>query len=130
MSLDSSTFSSLSSLHFLVHVLTTDGTPLLVASRGILSTSSFSVPDVSHVARLTMDLFSAGQLSNSGSCVILDVDSSSSQHHRTHALAGAGPRRCDSQILWKLDWLFVPSATTTTVVSLSASVASAAGSFQ
>ena len=96
MSSNSSTLSSLRSLDIPISVLTADGTPLSVASRGTLSTPSFSVPDVSHVPRLTMNLFSAGQLTDSGCRVILDADSCSIQDRRTKALVGAGPRRRDS----------------------------------
>ena len=60
MSSDSSVLSSLQPLDLPVSVLTADGTPLPVASSGILSTPSFSVP------RLTMNLFSAAQLTDSG----------------------------------------------------------------
>ena len=66
MSSDSSVLSSLRPLDSPVNVLTADGTPLPVASRGLLSTPSFSVPSVSHVPRLTMNLFSAAQLTDSG----------------------------------------------------------------
>jgi hypothetical protein len=76
MSCDSSSLSSLGSLDFPINVLIVDGT-LCVASRGTLSTSSFSVPDVSHVPRLTMNLLSTSQITDSGCRVILDVDSSS-----------------------------------------------------
>ena len=48
---------------------------------------------------------------------------------RTHTLVGAGPRRRDSQGLWELDWLHVPSAVTT-IASSSAAVASVTGSFK
>jgi hypothetical protein len=58
-----------------VRVLTADGTSLSVSSRGTLSTSSFSVPDISHVSRLKMNLFSASQLTDSGCRVILDANS-------------------------------------------------------
>ena len=128
MSSHSSTLSSLRSLDSPVHVFTADGTPLSVASRGHLSTP-YSVPDVAHVPRLTMNLFSAGQLTDSGCRVILDVDSCSVQDRRTHTLVGAGPRRRDSQGLWELDWLHVPSAATT-IASSSAAVASVTGSFK
>ncbi|XP_073359353.1 uncharacterized protein [Aegilops tauschii subsp. strangulata] len=128
MSSHSSTLSSLRSLDSPVHVFTADGTPLSVASRGHLSTP-YSVPDVAHVPRLTMNLFSAGQLTDSGCHVILDVDSCSVQDRRTHTLVGAGPRRRDSQGLWELDWLHVPSAAIT-IASPSAAVASVTGSFK
>ena len=125
----SSTLSSLRPLDSPISVLTADGTPLYVSSRGTLSTSSFSVPDISHVPRLTMNLFSASQLTDSGCRVILDVDSCSVQDRRTRALVGAGPRRRDSQGLWELDWLRVPSAATSSASS-SAVVASVTASFQ
>ena len=107
---DSSALPSLRPLDFPINVLTADGTPLPVASRGTLSTSSFSVPSVSHVPRLTMNLFSAAQLTDSGCRVILDVDSCSVQDRRTKALVGAGPQHRESEGLWELDWLRVPSA--------------------
>ena len=128
MSSHSSALSSLRSLDSPVHVFTADGTPLSVASRGNLSTP-YSVLDVAHVPRLTMNLFSAGQLTDSGCRVILDIDSCSVQDRRTHTLVGAGPRRRDSQGLWELDWLHVPSAATT-IASPSAAVASVTGSFK
>ena len=57
ISSDSSALSSLRSLDSPINVLTADGTPLSVAGRGNLTTPTFSVPDVSHVPRLTMNLF-------------------------------------------------------------------------
>ena len=129
MSSDSSVLSSLRSLDFPVNVLTADGTPLPVASRGTLSTPSFSVPDVSHVPRLTMNLFSAAQLTDSGCRVILDVDSCSVQDRHTKVLVGAGPRHRDSPGLWELEWLRVPSAAPAPAGS-HALVASASVSFQ
>jgi hypothetical protein len=128
MSCDSSTLSYLRSLDFPVNVLTIDGSPLFVASRCTLSTSSFSVLDVSHVPRLTMNLFSAGQITDSGCRVILDVDSCSIQDRCTKALVHASPCRPNSQGLWDLDWLSIPS-TATTVVSLPTFIGSATISF-
>jgi hypothetical protein len=129
MTSDSSILSAFRSLISLVRVLTADGTSLTVSSRGTLSTSSFSVPDISHVPHLKMNLFSAGQLTNSGCRVILDADSCAVQDHHTQALVGAGPRRRDSSGLWELDWLRVPSAATSPASS-PAVVASVTGSFQ
>ncbi|XP_044976128.1 uncharacterized protein LOC123443694 [Hordeum vulgare subsp. vulgare] len=54
MTPDSSTLSSTRPLDSPVHVLTAAGTSLPVTGRGTLSTSSFHVPDVAHVPRLTM----------------------------------------------------------------------------
>jgi hypothetical protein len=74
MTSDSSILSSLRPLDSPLSVVTADGTPLSVSSQGTLSTS-FYVPDISHVPRLTMNLFSASQLTDSGCRVILDADS-------------------------------------------------------
>uniref|UniRef100_A0A0A9G028 Uncharacterized protein n=1 Tax=Arundo donax TaxID=35708 RepID=A0A0A9G028_ARUDO len=43
-------------------------------------------------------------------------------------LVGTGPRRCDSQRLWELDWLRLPSAVSTSLVG-SASAALSSSSF-
>ena len=129
MTSGSSILSSLRPLDSPLSVLTADGTPLSVSSRGTLSTSSFFVPDISHVPHLTINLFSVGQLTDSGCRVILDADSCSVQDRRTQALVGAGPRHRDSQGLWKLDWLRVPSAATLSASS-PAIVASATTTFQ
>jgi hypothetical protein len=75
MTSDSSALSSLHSLDFPLSVLTTDGTSLSFTSRGTLSTPSFSVPDVSLVPRLTMNLLSVAQTADSGCRVLFDVDS-------------------------------------------------------
>ena len=117
MTFDSSHLSSLRPFNSPISVLTADGTPLPVSSRGTLSTSSFFVPDISHVPRLTMNLFSARQLTDSGCRVILDDDSCSVQDRHTQALVGAGLQRRDSQGLWELDWLRVPSAATSFAIS-------------
>uniref|UniRef100_A0ACD5WRS3 Uncharacterized protein n=1 Tax=Avena sativa TaxID=4498 RepID=A0ACD5WRS3_AVESA len=126
MSYDSSALSSLCPVGSAVHVLTADVTSLPVASRGTLSTPCFSIAGVSHVSRLTMNLFSAAQLTDFGCRVILDADSCSVQDRRTKVLVGDGPRRHDSQGLWELDWLRVPSTST----SSHALAASASASFQ
>jgi hypothetical protein len=71
---NSSALSSLLSLEFPLNILTTDGTSHSVASRGTLSTTSFYVPDISHVHRLTMNLFSIA-FTNFVCHVIIDVES-------------------------------------------------------
>jgi hypothetical protein len=75
MTSDYSALSSLRSLDFSLSVLTADNTCLPVTSRGTLSTSSFSVPDVSLVPRLTMNLLSIAQTTHSGCRVLFDADS-------------------------------------------------------
>ena len=67
--------SSLSSVDHPVVVQIADGTSLPVTGRGVLSTSSFHVPKVSHVPNLTMQLMSAGQITDHGCRIILESDS-------------------------------------------------------
>jgi hypothetical protein len=101
--------SSLSSPDLPVVVRTAYGTSLPVAGRGVLSTSSFEVPSVSHVPQLTMQLLSTGQITDHGCRIILESDSCCVQDLHTSLLVGTGPRRQDSQRLWELDWLRLPS---------------------
>ena len=53
---------------------------------------------VSHVLNLTVQLMSAGQITDHGCRIILESDSCV-QDLRTGLLAGTGPRRHDSQHL-------------------------------
>jgi hypothetical protein len=93
--------SSLRLLIFSLNVITAYGTSLPVASCGALSTSCFYVPNILHVSHFTM-IFSAAPHTDSGCRVILDIDSFSIQDRRMKAMAGACPRRHDSQGLWEL----------------------------
>ena len=129
MSSDSTCLTSIRPLAAPITVQTTDGTPLSVAGRGTLSNSSFHVPAVSYVPKLTMQLISAGQLTDHGCRVILDSDSCCVQDRHTGALVGSGPRRLNSQRLWELDWLHLPSAAPV-AASLSASATPSTSSFQ
>jgi len=67
-----------------------------------------------------MQLISAGQLTDHGCRVILDSDSCCIQD-RTVLLVGTGPRRRDSQRLWELVWLRLPSAASASLVGSTAS---------
>jgi hypothetical protein len=87
--------------HCTIH--TTDGSPLSIAGHDMLCSDSFYVPDVSLIPNLTMQLMSAGQITNHDCRVILDPDFCYIQHHRMGHLVGTGPRRRDSQRLWELD---------------------------
>ncbi|WVZ93715.1 hypothetical protein U9M48_039674 [Paspalum notatum var. saurae] len=91
-------------------VHTADGSSLPVAGEGTLLSSSFHVPDISYVPDLTMQLISAGQLSDHGCRVILDSDFCYVQDRHTGHLVGTVPHRRYSQRLWELDWLRLPSA--------------------
>ena len=70
-----------------------------VARQGTLSSPSFHAPAVSYVPKLTMQLISAGQVTDHGCRVILDSDSCCIQDRITGLLVGTGPRRRDSQRL-------------------------------
>ena len=51
---------------YVTHVRVADGTLLIVSSIGHLSTSSFSIPAVFHVPRLSMSLMPVSQLTDFG----------------------------------------------------------------
>jgi hypothetical protein len=115
-----------SSWHCIVY--TADGSPLSVAGQGTLASDSFHVLDVSLVPDLTMQLMSAGQIADHDCHVILDPDVWYIQDRHTAHLVGTGPRCRDSQHLWELDWLYLPSAASASPVS-SACAASSTSSF-
>jgi hypothetical protein len=104
-----------SSRHCNVH--TADGSPLSVAGQGTLSSDSFHVLDVSLILDLTMQLMSVGQIADHDYRVILDPDVCYIQDHRTGHLVGIGPRHRESQHLWELDWLHLPSAASDSPIS-------------
>jgi hypothetical protein len=85
----------------------------------MLYSNSFHVPDVSLVHDLTMQLMLAGQITDHDCRVILDPDFCYIQDRRTGHLVGTAPppRRCDSQRLWELDWLHLPSVVPISLVS-------------
>ena len=87
--------SSLSSSDSPILVRTADGTSLPIAGRGALSTFSFEIPNVSYVPQLTMQLLSAGQITDHGCRIILESDSCCVQDLRMGLLVGTGPRRRD-----------------------------------
>jgi hypothetical protein len=75
-----------------------------------------------------MQLMSAEQIADHDCRVILDPDVCYIQDRRTGHLVGTGPRRRDSQRLWELNWLHLPSAASASPVS-SACAASSTLSF-
>jgi hypothetical protein len=112
--------------HCIAH--TVDGSPLSVAGQGTFFSDSFHVPDVSLVPDLIMQLMSAGQITDYDCRVILDPDFCYIQDCCTGHLVGTGPCRCNSQRLWELDWLHIPSTAPANLVSF-ASAASSTSSF-
>jgi hypothetical protein len=89
------------SRHCIVH--TADGSSLSVTGQDTLSSDSFHVPDVSLVPDLTIQLMSAGQITDHDCRAILDPDVCYIQDRRTGHLVGTDPCRRDSQRLWELD---------------------------
>ncbi|WVZ93421.1 hypothetical protein U9M48_039399 [Paspalum notatum var. saurae] len=102
----------LSSIHSRTRSLTVhtaDGSSLSVAGKGTLLCSSFHVPDVSYVPDLTMQLMSAGQLTDHSCHVIPNSDFCYVQDRHTGHLVDTSPRHHDSQRLWELaGFVFVP----------------------
>jgi hypothetical protein len=80
--------------HCTVH--TADGSPLSVAGQGTLCSDSFHVPGVSLIPDLTMQLMSAGQITDHDCHVILDPDFCYTQDHCMGHLVSTGPRCRDS----------------------------------
>jgi hypothetical protein len=72
-------------------VYTTDCSPLSVTGQNTLYSNSFHVPDVSLVPDLTMQLMSAGQITDHDCHVILDYDFCYIQDHHTGHLVGTNP---------------------------------------
>jgi hypothetical protein len=114
--------------HCTVH--TVDGFPLSVAGQGMLCSNSFHVPDVSLVPDLTMQLMSVGQITNHDCRVILDPNFCYIEDRRTSHLVGTGPWRRDSQRLWKLDWLYLPSVALASFVSPAVATSSTSSFYQ
>jgi len=108
-------------------VQTADGTSCPITSHGSLSTPHFSVPNVSFVPQLSMNLLSVGQITDQN-CFIGFYDSSCFvQDRRTGRVIGTGHCRRGSSSLYVLDTLSLPaSATSTAHVS---SVASSSAPF-
>jgi hypothetical protein len=80
--------------HCTIH--TVDGSPLSVAEQGMLYSDSFHVPNISLVSDLTMQLMSAGQITDHDCHVILDPDFFYIQDHHAGHLIGTGPQCRDS----------------------------------
>jgi hypothetical protein len=66
-----------------------------------------------------MQLMLAGQITNHDYHVILDPDFCYNQDCRTGHLVGTGPRHRDSQHIWELDWLRLPSAAPLVLLAMS-----------
>jgi hypothetical protein len=98
------------------------GSPLSVADT--LCSDSFHVHNVSLVPDLTTQLMSVGQITDHDCHVILDLDFCYIQDRRTGHLVGPGPRDRDSQRLWELDLLRLPSTASVSLINSAFATAS------
>ena len=58
-----------------IHVMTTDGTPMLLVGVGSIVIPHLSLPNVYHISKLTLNLAYVGQLCDSGNLVTFSSSS-------------------------------------------------------
>jgi hypothetical protein len=90
-------------------IQTADGTHCYITHRGSLYTTNFSVPDVSFVPQLSMDLLSVGQIANHNCFIGFDDPSDFIQDRQRGAVIGTGHCRRGVSNLYILDTLRLPS---------------------
>ena len=73
-------------------VQTADGTPCSITHQGSLSNSHFSVPHVSLVPQLSMNLLSVGQITDQNCFIGFDDSSCFIQDRRNGTVIGTGHR--------------------------------------
>jgi hypothetical protein len=92
-------------------IQTADGTSCHITHQGSLCTSNFSIPNVSFVSQLSMNLLSVGQLTDHNCFVGFDDSSCFIQDRRTGTILGTGHRHRGSNSLYVLDTLRLPHST-------------------
>lgn len=95
-------------------VHTANGTLCKVTHQGSISSPQFTVPNVSLVPKLSMNLISVGQLTDTNCFVGFDDTSCFVQDRHTGAVIGTGHRQKRSCGLYILDSLSLPSSSTNT----------------
>jgi len=124
---DSSQLVDCKTVHDGASVQTTDDTSCSITHQGSLSTAHFTVPNVSLVPQLSMNLLSVGQITYQNCFIGFDDSSCFVQDHRSGTVIGTGHRRRGSSNLYILDTLSLSSSAGSTAhVS---TVASSASSF-
>ena len=108
-------------------VQTADGTSCSITHQGSLSTAHFTVPNVSLVPQLSINLLSVGQITNQNCFIAFDDSPCFIQDRRSGTVIGTGHRRRGSFHLYILDTLSLPSSAGST--ARVSSVASSASSF-
>ena len=110
MTSDHSQLDDCQAVHNGASVQTADGTYCPITSHGSLSTPHFSVPNVSFVPQLSMNLLSVGQITDQN-CFIGFYDSSCFvQDRRTGVVIGTGHHHRRSPCLYVLDTLHLPQS--------------------
>jgi hypothetical protein len=94
-----------------VSIQTADGTSCSITHRGSLYSKNFSVPDVSLVPQLSMNLLSVGQIADHNCFIGFDDSSCFIQDRQSGAVIGTGHRRRGAPSLYILDTLRLPSST-------------------
>ena len=110
-------------------VQTADGTSCSVTHQGSLCTSKFTVPDISFVPQLSMNLMSVGQITDMNYFVGFDASSCYVQDRRSKRIIGTGHRRRGSTSLYILNNLHLPSASTASLFRSAASTSRSTSSF-
>jgi hypothetical protein len=109
----------LSSLHFsyvIALFIPSMDLLFLLLDRAPFPLTLFYVLDISLVPDQTMQLMSAGQITDYD-CRVLDSDVCYIQDRRTGHLVGIGPCQHNSEHLWELAWLRLPSVAPVSLVS-------------
>jgi len=102
-------------------VKTADGTSCSITHKGSLCDSRFSVPNVSFVPQLSMNLLSVGQVTDHNCFVGFDDSSCFVQDRQSGAVIGTGRRRKGAPSLYVLDTLRLPSSNVSSAASASTS---------
>jgi hypothetical protein len=97
-----------------VSIQTADGTSCPITYQGSVCNNRFSVPNVSFVPQLSMNLLSVGQISDQNCFVGFDDSSCFIQDCRSGEVIGTGHRRKGASSLYVLDTLRLPSSVPST----------------
>ncbi len=110
-------------------VQTADGTSCSVTHQGSLSSSKFSVPKISLVPWMSMNLMSVGQLADMNYFIVFDATSCYVQDRQSKQVIGTGRRRRGSSDLYVLDILHLPRASTPSIPTVTTSTPRASSVF-
>jgi len=111
---DKSQLVNCQAVHNGASVQTANGISCPITSHGSLSTPHFSVPNVSFVPQLSINLLSVGQITDQNCFIGFDDSSCFVQDRRTGRVIGTGQRRRGSSSLYVLDTLSLPASATST----------------